>query len=81
MRRRKERPPKWEYENDCRKCDNIRELHDSKKRRDGDYCIVCLERREKRLPSPVHRDEIKRVVRCECFTPIPEDETEAKSET
>lgn len=78
MRRRREKPPKWKIEHDCRKCDNIREIHDPKKRRDGDYCIACLERREKRLPSPVLRDEINRVLRCECFTHIQEDDTEAK---
>lgn len=25
-------------------------------------------------PSPIHADEKERVLRCECFTPIPEDE-------
>ena len=47
IRRRKSNLPKWRYEFDCRKCDNIRE---------------------------VHADEKERVLRCECFTPIPEDE-------
>jgi hypothetical protein len=78
LRQRRERPPKWKYEFDCRKCDNIQEIHDPKRRRDGDYCIACLERADKRIPSPIHADEENRVLRCDCFTPIPEDDTEAK---
>ena len=27
-RRRKERLPKWQYDFNCRKCDNIQEIHD-----------------------------------------------------
>lgn len=56
------------------KCDNIREVHDPRKGRDGDYCIPCIERMDSRRPSPIHADEKERVLRCECFTPIPEDE-------
>ena len=39
IRRRKSKLPKWRYEFDCRKCDNIREIHDPSKHRDGDYCV------------------------------------------
>lgn len=78
-RRRREKLPKWKYEHDCRKCDNIREIHDPAKGRDGDYCVACLERADKRLPSPVHTDETNRVLRCECFIPIPEDGEEANT--
>lgn len=74
VRRRKSNLPKWRYEFDCRKCDNIREVHDPSKRRDGDYCIPFIERIDSRRPSPIHADEKERVLRCECFTPIPEDE-------
>ena len=74
VRRRKSNLPKWRYEFDCRKCDNIREVHDPRKGRDGDYCIPCIERMDSRRPSPIHADEKERVLRCECFTPIPEDE-------
>ena len=76
IRRRKSNLPKWRYEFDCRKCDNIREVHDPRKGRDGDYCIPCIERMDSRRPSPIHADEKERVLRCECFTPIPEDEEE-----
>ena len=48
--------------------------HDPRKGRDGDYCIPCIERMDSRRPSPIHADEKERVLRCECFTPIPEDE-------
>lgn len=74
IRRRKPNLPKWRYEFDCRKCDNIREVHDPGKRRDGDYCIPCIERMDSRRPSPIHADKKERVLRCECFTPITEDE-------
>ena len=74
IRRRKSNLPKWRYEFDCRKCDNIREVHDQHKGRDGDYCIPCIERMDSRRPSPIQADEKERVLHCECFTPIPEDE-------
>lgn len=73
MKRRREKLPKWRYEFDCRKCDNIREVHDPRKGRDGDYCIPCIEHMDSRRPSPIHADEKERVLRCECFTPIPEE--------
>lgn len=76
--RRKAKLPKWRYEFDCRRCNNIREVHDKKKRRDGDYCIPSIERADAGLEGPVHADEKDRVVRCECFTPIPEDGEEGQ---
>ncbi len=36
--------------------------------------IPCIEHMDSRRPSPIHADEKERVLRCECFTPIPEDE-------
>ena len=57
MRRRKQNLPKWRYEFDCRKCDNIREVHDQRKGRDGDYCIPCIERMDSRRPSPIHAEK------------------------
>lgn len=77
IRRRKSKLPKWRYEFDCRKCDNIREIHDPRKHRDGDYCVPCIERNDAGLPSPIRAYEKERVLRCECFTPIPEDGEEA----
>lgn len=61
VRSRKSNIPKWRYEFDCRKCDNIREVHDPRKGRDGDYCIPCIERMDSRRPSPIHADEKERV--------------------
>lgn len=55
VRRRKSNLPKWRYEFDCRKCDNIREVHDPRKGRDGDYCIPCIERMDSRRPSPIQK--------------------------
>lgn len=57
VRRKKSKLPKWRYEFDCRKCDNIREVHDPHKGRDGDYCIPCIERMDSRRTSPIHADE------------------------
>ena len=67
IRRKKERP-KWRYNFNCRKCDNIQEIHDNRKNRHGDYCIACIER----------ADEADRVARCDCFKAIPEKEGEPK---
>lgn len=78
IRRRKERLPKWRYDFNCRKCDNIQEIHDDRKKRHGDYCIACIERADAGLPSPIHADEADRVVRCDCFKAIPEKEGEPK---
>lgn len=77
IRRKKERP-KWRYDFNCRKCDNIQEIHDNRKNRHGDYCIACIERADAGLPSPIHADEADRVVRCDCFKAIPEKEGEPK---
>ena len=74
VRRRKSNLPKWRSEFDRRKRDNIREIHAPRKGRDGDYCIPCIEHMDSRRQSPIHADEKERVLRCECFTPIPEDE-------
>lgn len=68
VRRRKSNLPKWRYEFDCRKCDNIREVHDPRKGRDGDYCIPCIERMDSRRPSPIHADEKERVLRRVLYT-------------
>ena len=63
VRRRKSNLPKWRYEFDCRKCDNIREVHDPRKGRDGDYCIPCREPSERmsierafEILDPTHRE-------------------------
>ena len=39
IRRKKERQ-KWRYDFNCRKCDNIQEIHDDRKKRHGDYFIA-----------------------------------------
>lgn len=64
IRRRKSNLPKWRYEFDCRKCDNIREVHDQRKGRDGDYCIPCIERMDSRRPSP-YPDGDENVLACQ----------------
>lgn len=74
IHKRKEKAPKWRYEFNCRKCDCIREIIDPSKNRQGDYCTACIERHDAGLKSPIHADESDRVVRCDCFTPIPEQE-------
>ncbi len=73
IRKKKSNLPKWRYDFNCRKCDNIKEIHDPRKNRHGDYCIACIERTDAGLPSPIHADD-DRVVRCDCFKAIPESE-------
>ena len=48
--RRRKNLPKWRYDFNCRKCDNIQFIDDD------------------------------RVVRCDCFRPIPEPEEEEQKE-
>ena len=63
--------PKWRYDFNCRKCDNIQFI--------GDYCVACVEAFDQGRPNPIHADD-DRVVRCDCFRPIPEPEEEEQKE-
>lgn len=74
--RRKPKLPKWQYDFNCRKCDNIQFINDPEKGRLGDYCVACAEAFDQGRPDPIHADEADRVVRCDCFRPIPEPEEE-----
>lgn len=40
---------------------------------EGDYCVKAVERADAGLPGPIHADEEDRVVRCDCYEPIPEE--------
>lgn len=73
MRRKKEPAPKWEYAFSCKKCRHIQYIKDEARTRDGDYCVKCVERLDAGAPNPIHADEEDRVVRCDCFEPIPEE--------
>lgn len=44
----KSEQPKWQYDFDCRKCDQLREVHDDSKSRHGYYCIPAIEAVDKR---------------------------------
>ena len=46
---------------------------DDAKGREGDYCVKAVERADAGLPGPIHADEEDRVVRCDCYEPIPEE--------
>ena len=35
--------PKWRYDFNCRKCDNIQFIDDPARGRLGDYCVACVE--------------------------------------
>lgn len=48
-------------------------LKDDAKGREGDYCVKAVERADAGLPGPIHADEEDRVVRCDCYEPIPEE--------
>lgn len=60
MRRRKPALPKWKYAFSCRNCQNVQ-------------CVKAVERADAGLPGPIHADEEDRVVRCDCYEPIPEE--------
>lgn len=45
----------------------------------GDYCVACVEAFDQGRPNPIHADD-DRVVRCDCFRPIPEPEEEEQKE-
>lgn len=71
--------PKWRYDFNCRKCDNIQFIDDPARGRLGDYCVACVEAFDQGRPDPIHADD-DRVVRCDCFRPIPEPEEEEPKE-
>ena len=41
--RRRKNLPKWRYDFNCRKCDNIQFIDDPARGRLGDYCVACVE--------------------------------------
>ena len=73
--RRKKDLPKWRYDFNCRKCDNVQFINDPEHGRLGDYCVACVEAFDQGRPDPIHADD-DRVVRCDCFRPIPEEQKE-----
>jgi hypothetical protein len=77
--RRRKNLPKWRYDFNCRKCDNIHFIDDPARGRLGDYCVACVEAFDQGRPNPIHADD-DRVVRCDCFRPIPEPEEEEQKE-
>jgi hypothetical protein len=77
--RRKKDLPKWRYDFNCRKCDNVQFINDPEHGRLGDYCVACVEAFDQGRPDPIHADD-DRVVRCDCFRPIPEPEEEEPKE-
>lgn len=64
---------KWKYAFSCRNCQNVQFIKDDTKGREGDYCVKAVERAGAGLPGPIHADEEDRVVRCDCYEPIPEE--------
>lgn len=73
MRRRKPSLPKWKYAFSCRDCRHVQFIKDEAKGREGDYCVKSIERADAGLPGPIHADEADRVVRCDCYEPIPKE--------
>lgn len=63
----------------CPECDNIQFIDDPARGRLGDYCVACVEAFDQGRPNPIHADD-DRVVRCDCFRPIPEPEEEEQKE-
>ena len=52
---------------------NVQFIKDDTQGREGDYCVKAVERAGAGLPGPIHADEEDRVVRCDCYEPIPEE--------
>lgn len=73
MRRRKPSLPKWKYAFSCRDCRHVQFIKDEAKGREGDYCVKSIERADAGLPGQIHADEADRVVRCDCYEPIPKE--------
>lgn len=48
--------PKWRYDFNCRKCDNIQFIDDPARGRLGDYCVACVEAFDQGRPNPIHAD-------------------------
>jgi len=57
----------------------IQFINDPTRGRLGDYCVACVEAFDQGRPDPIHADD-DRVVRCDCFRPIPEPEEEEQKE-
>ena len=57
----------------------IQFIDDPARGRLGDYCVACVEAFDQGRPNPIHADD-DRVVRCDCFRPIPEPEEEEQKE-
>lgn len=58
---------------------DIQFIDDPARGRLGDYCVACVEAFDQGRPNPIHADD-DRVVRCDCFRPIPEPEEEEQKE-
>lgn len=58
---------------------HIQFIDDPARGRLGDYCVACVEAFDQGRPNPIHADD-DRVVRCDCFRPIPEPEEEEQKE-
>lgn len=50
--RRRKNLPKWRYDFNCRKCDNIQFIDDPARGRLGDYCVACVEAFDQGRPNP-----------------------------
>lgn len=71
--KKKTGPSEVEIRLSCRNCQNVQFIKDDAKGREGDYCVKAVERADAGLPGPIHADEEDRVVRCDCYEPIPEE--------
>lgn len=77
------KPPRWVYDFNCKKCENLRYVYDPAKKRDGIYCIPAIEIVDRRPPDwtpfnpdgsmkpsegPIHADD-DRHLRCDHYCP------------
>lgn len=69
--RRRKNLPKWRYDFNCRKCDNIQFIDDPARGRLGDYCVACVEAFDQGRPNPIHADDDRVGNRIRPGDPVP----------
>ena len=61
--RRRKNLPKWRYDFNCRKCDNIQFIDDPARGCLGDYCVACVSLRPGTAEPDPRRRRPRRPVR------------------
>ena len=78
--RRRKNLPKWRYDFNCRKCDNIQFIDDPARGRLGDYCVACVEAFDQGAEPDPRRRRPRRPARLLSADPRPEEEEQKEGE-